>query len=110
MPHTLECGKETEKMNAEMKAKLEKLAARKCWSDNEDFMVDDYAGGNIDDAYYGGNTDGETDLARELLAEFGGHNVEVRGCANAEQSNGEQNGLVVVPSPPPEGGDVVEQS
>ena len=59
-------------MNAEMKAKLEKLAARTCWNDDKDFMVDDYAGGNIDDAYYGGNRDGETDLARELLAEFGG--------------------------------------
>ena len=59
-------------MNAEMKAKLEKLASRKCWNDDEDFMVDNYAGGNNDDAYNGGSLDGETALARELLAEFGG--------------------------------------
>jgi hypothetical protein len=71
MPHTHECGTEAEKMNAAMKAKLEKLASRECWSDDEDFMVDDYAGGNIDDAYYGGNADGEAGLARALLAEFG---------------------------------------
>jgi len=40
---------------------------QKAWSDDPDFMVDDYAGGNIDDAYYGGVRDGEVLLARELL-------------------------------------------
>lgn len=55
-------------MNAEMKAMLEKLATRSCWCDDEDFMVHDYAGGNIDDAYYGGYSDGESELARLLLS------------------------------------------
>jgi hypothetical protein len=58
-------------MNSEMKAKLEKLAARKCWSDDENFIVDEYAGVNMDDAYCGGSSDGKAVLARELLAEFG---------------------------------------
>jgi hypothetical protein len=34
-------------------------------------MVDDYAGGNIDDAFYGGQHDGEVTLAREILTELG---------------------------------------
>lgn len=51
----------------ELKAKLEKLAKRKCWSDDEDSIIDDYAGGNIDDAYSGGNADGRAELAREIL-------------------------------------------
>ncbi len=58
-------------MNEAMKAKLEKLAGRQCWCDDGGFMVDDYAGGNIDDAYYGGVDDGQAVLARELLEEFG---------------------------------------
>lgn len=58
-------------MNAKLKAKLEKLAARQCWSDDEEAMTDDFAGGNIDDAYFGGCDDGEAILAREILAEFG---------------------------------------
>jgi hypothetical protein len=59
-------------MNAEMKAKLEKLEARKFWTDDKNFMVDDYACGNINDAYYGGISDGEAALAWELLAEIFG--------------------------------------
>ena len=55
-------------MKPELKARLEKLAASECWSDDPDFMVDDYAGGNIDDAYYGGEHSGEVRLAREILA------------------------------------------
>jgi hypothetical protein len=58
-------------MNEEMKTKLKKLAARECWSDDDDFIADDYASGNIDDAYYGGCEDGAALLARDLLAEFG---------------------------------------
>lgn len=57
-------------MNPKMKEKLEKLAAKKCWCDDEEFMVDDYAAGNIDDAYCGGADDGEVLLARALLDEF----------------------------------------
>lgn len=40
---------------------------------DEDFMVDDYAGGNIDDAYYIGSEHGEHDgqihLAYDILKE-----------------------------------------
>jgi len=54
-------------LSAEMIVKLEKLATRKIWSDNPDFMIDDYAGGQTDDAFYGGSDAGETLLAREIL-------------------------------------------
>lgn len=58
-------------MNAELKAKLEKLAVKNCWSDEEGFSAHDNSGGQTDDAYYGGCSDGEILLARELLKEFG---------------------------------------
>lgn len=58
-------------MNEAMKEKLKKLAARKCWIDDEDFCVCDYCGSNYDDAYSGGCSDGEALLARDLLEEFG---------------------------------------
>lgn len=58
-------------MTADLEAKLKKLASRKCWSDGDNFVVDDMAGGNVDDAYDGGWRDGETMLARELLEIFG---------------------------------------
>lgn len=35
------------------------------WQD--DFMADDYAGGNIDDAWDGGMEDGERSLAQDIL-------------------------------------------
>ena len=43
------------------------LAEKKIAADNEDFMVDDYAGGNIDDAYSLGERAGEVLLARDIL-------------------------------------------
>ncbi len=46
------------------------LARKKALYDNEDFMVDDYAGGNIDDAYYRGVDDGEISLARKVLGQL----------------------------------------
>jgi len=50
---------------------LKKLAERKSLFDRmlgeEDCVVDDYAGGNVDDAYEYGETDGEIYLAREIL-------------------------------------------
>jgi len=52
----------------ELKEKLNKLASRSCWNDHEDFIVYELAGGNIDDAYYGGYDDGQANLAREILA------------------------------------------
>jgi hypothetical protein len=57
-------------MNEEMKAMLTKLAERRCGCDNEDFCVEDYAGGNLDDAYSSGQDAGETMLARALLKMF----------------------------------------
>lgn len=53
-----------------LKDKLMKIANQVVWSDDAEFMVDDYAGGNIDDAFYGGQDDGSVQLARELLTEF----------------------------------------
>lgn len=55
---------------AKLKSKLEKLATRKCWAENEDFCAYDYSGGNFDDAYSGGVDDGEAFLAKEILEEF----------------------------------------
>jgi hypothetical protein len=58
-------------MNLKMKEKLEKLAARRCWDEEDcEFNPMDQSGGNYDDAYNGGFDDGATDLARELLYEF----------------------------------------
>lgn len=54
--------------------RLEKLAARKIWEDDPEFGQDsfpnDYAGGNIDDAYSGGVETGQTQLAREILVDL----------------------------------------
>lgn len=58
-------------MNLEgLKEHLMEIAKRKAWSDDEEFVVDDYAAGNEDDAYYGGASDGEVLLARQILEEF----------------------------------------
>ena len=53
-------------------AKLKQLAERGCWGDddNEDSVIDDFAGGNVDDAFEGGERTGETFLAREILDEM----------------------------------------
>ena len=58
-------------MNELLKKKLQELAAKEGWSDDDPFVIDDYAGGNVDDAYYAGTRDGERMLARELLKQFG---------------------------------------
>jgi hypothetical protein len=48
--------------------RLKKAAERQSWTEkDEDSIIDDYAGGNVDDAYHGGVEDGETYLAREIL-------------------------------------------
>ena len=56
--------------NQELKEMLQKMAKLRVWSDDPDFMVDDYAAGSIDDAYYGGVSDGEVCLARHILKEL----------------------------------------
>lgn len=53
-----------------IKKSLKLLAQENCWSDNSDFSPIEYAGGNYDDAYYGGVTDGQIDLARKLLKKY----------------------------------------
>lgn len=54
----------------ELKVYLEKIAGVEAWDDDDCFCVDDYAGGNEDDAFYGGKRSGEINLARELLAKY----------------------------------------
>lgn len=55
-----------------LEERLKKLANRECWGEEEgaeDFVdASDYSGGNFDDAYSGGIDDGQTQLAREVLA------------------------------------------
>jgi hypothetical protein len=51
--------------------KLKKLARRECYDEDSEFIPYDAFGGNMDDAYAGGQEDGETQLARELLTELG---------------------------------------
>ncbi len=51
----------------EIKKELQELSTRKTWEDEEEFDVNGFSGGNIDDAYYGGQKDGETNLAKRLL-------------------------------------------
>lgn len=52
---------------SELKAFLENLAGKEVWEDDPDSIVDDFAGGNVDDAYDGGFRAGQTILAREIL-------------------------------------------
>lgn len=53
-------------------AKLKQLAEQSCWDDafTDDTVVDDFAGGNVDDAYNGGERTGQVLLAREILDEM----------------------------------------
>lgn len=53
-----------------LRTTLKQLASRECWSDDPEFIPDDYAGGNIDDAYSGGREDGASMFARQLLQQF----------------------------------------
>lgn len=52
---------------SELRKFLENLASKESWEDEPDFIVDDFAGGNVDDAYDGGFRSGRTILAREIL-------------------------------------------
>jgi hypothetical protein len=53
-----------------LKLKLEVLAKRDCWYKKDDLNIIDRCGGNFDDAYSGGFSDGESALAEELLLSF----------------------------------------
>lgn len=52
-------------------ADLRKQAARETWDESEDFNPMDFSGGNFDDAYWGGQEDGATHLARRVLTALG---------------------------------------
>lgn len=52
----------------ELIEKLEKLAELDTWTDeDEDFNPYEMSGGNFDDAYWAGVSDGRIELAREVL-------------------------------------------
>ena len=55
-------------MNEQLITRLKELAGRKCFHDeDDDAVVEDYAGGNVDDAFDLGERAGETMLARDVL-------------------------------------------
>ena len=62
-------------LDQDMVAKLISLAKDKTIYDNEDededVVIDDFAGGNVDDAYNIGQSDGEIYLARRILGSMG---------------------------------------
>lgn len=57
----------TIEISDELYARLVKLASERCATDDPEFMADDYAGGNIDDAFSCGRDCGQVELARELI-------------------------------------------
>jgi hypothetical protein len=63
----------SEELTSEMIDHLKKLASRECYFDDEDEnkVVDDFVGGNVDDAFDLGKLAGETLLAREVLKSMG---------------------------------------
>lgn len=58
-------------LTIELIESLKKLAAEETLDDlidkGEDVCVDDFAGGNVDDAYSTGYNDGQVALARDIL-------------------------------------------
>ena len=58
-------------MNDELIEKLKYEAEQHDASQDEDFNVDDYAGGNLDDAFSFGTSIGRIGLAREILEALG---------------------------------------
>jgi hypothetical protein len=60
-------------MNEIFIARLKDLARAECYYDDEDEdkIIDDYAGGNVDDAFYVGERAGEVVMAREVLDAMG---------------------------------------
>jgi len=56
-----------------LKIYLEKIASKTTATEQEEegyFCSADAFGGNLDDAYYGGMSDGRINLARELLKKY----------------------------------------
>lgn len=50
---------------------LKTRARRETWDESAVFNAYDMSGGNFDDAYYGGQRDGKTQLARDILTGLG---------------------------------------
>lgn len=61
------CENSAEKLLSTLVAKIKQKAYEECWPDDPEFMVYDYCGGNMDDAYEGGKETGEVLFARQLL-------------------------------------------
>ncbi len=69
-------------MNEDVKRLIQKNAGKETWSDvigeDDGFIVNDLAGGNIDDAFEGGVEEGRVDFARTICVKMGwGWDVEV---------------------------------
>ena len=60
-------------MDIKIVDRLKKFARKECYYDdeNEDKCVNDYAGGNVDDAFEQGEHAGEVMLARDILHHMG---------------------------------------
>ena len=56
----------------QLKAKLHEIIKGGCWEIGPDDTVYDFCGGNVDDAFEGGERTGKVDLAREILADLEG--------------------------------------
>jgi len=54
----------------ELKDFLEKKADRELWTDDDNFNPMDFSGGNFDDAYYAGVSDGAASLAKTILKKY----------------------------------------
>jgi hypothetical protein len=60
-------------MSEEFIDRLKKLASGESWADeiySDSSVVDDFACGNVDDAFWGGHRSGEIQLARDILNEL----------------------------------------
>jgi hypothetical protein len=51
----------------ELIERLKKITAKKAKSETEDFNVNDWSGGNVDDAFQIGYDDGQIHLAESVL-------------------------------------------
>lgn len=58
-------------MDSQIIKKLKEIANRPVWELNDDTIVEDFVGGNVDDAFEGGVRCGEVYLAQELLTQLG---------------------------------------
>jgi hypothetical protein len=67
----LEADAELGRKLKELLPDLREQAKEKCWSDNKGWEINDCAGGNIDDAYWGGDHDGDICRVRSILKALG---------------------------------------